>query len=93
MDRTVCFLQWVATNVSPNFVVKTDDDAYISCAALVATLKGLCRNPDCRNEGMYFGQEKHNGEVITEIDSKWSNLEYFQLTGLKEYMPYMLGGG
>lgn len=86
-------LQWVAANVQPKFVLKTDDDAYVSCAKLIAELKSLCKNPDCQNESMYFGQEKHNGVVITEDDSKWSNLEYFQLTGLKEYVPYMLGGG
>ena len=25
--------------------------------------------------------------------NKWSNLEYWEHTGLKEYMPYMYGGG
>lgn len=86
-------LQWVTLHAQPKFVLKTDDDAYVSCAALVEVLQGLCRNPDCLNERLYFGQEKRNGVVITEEDSKWSNLEYFQLTGLKEYVPYMLGGG
>ena len=37
--------------------------------------------------------EKRNGEVITEKGNKWSNLEYFNLTGLREYAPYMMGGG
>ena len=37
--------------------------------------------------------EKRNGEVITEKDNKWSNEEYFKLTGLREYAPYIMGGG
>lgn len=37
--------------------------------------------------------EKRNGEVITEKGNKWSNLEYYKLTGLREYAPYMMGGG
>lgn len=86
-------MQWVAIHAEPKYILKTDDDAYVSCAALVDVLRGLCLNPDCQNERVYFGQEKRNGVVITEEDSKWSNLEYFQLTGLKEYVPYMLGGG
>ena len=88
-----CCVQWVTMNAEPKFVLKTDDDAYVSCAALVEVLQGLCHHPDCLHERLYFGQEKRNGVVITEEDSKWSNLEYFQLTGLKEYVPYMLGGG
>ena len=86
-------VQWVAMHAEPKFVLKTDDDAYVSCTALVDVLRGLCHSADCKNERIYFGQEKRNGVVITEEDSKWSNLEYFQLTGLKEYVPYMLGGG
>ncbi len=39
------------------------------------------------------GEEKRNGEVIVEEGHKWSNEEYFRLTGLKEYAPYMFGGG
>ena len=37
--------------------------------------------------------EKRNGEVIMDASNKWSNLEYFKLTGLREYAPYMMGGG
>ncbi|KAL0018949.1 hypothetical protein WJX77_003320 [Trebouxia sp. C0004] len=91
--KTFAFIQWVTMNAEPKFVLKTDDDAYVSCAALVEVLQGLCHHPNCLNERLYFGQEKRHGVVITEEDSKWSNLEYFQLTGLKEYVPYMLGGG
>ena len=40
-----------------------------------------------------MGAEKRNGVVITEAGNKWSNLEYFQLTGIREYVPYMFGGG
>lgn len=42
---------------------------------------------------LYLGCEKRNGEVITDEANKWSNLEYFRLTGLREYAPYMMGGG
>ena len=59
-------MQWVAMHAQPKFVLKTDDDAYVSCAALVGVLQGLCLNPDCENERVYFGQEKRNGVVITE---------------------------
>ena len=53
----------------------------------------LCRNPDCNNEKLYMGVEKRNGAVITEAGHKWSNTEYYQLTGIREYAPYMYGGG
>ena len=42
---------------------------------------------------LYLGMEKRNGEVIMDATNKWSNLEYFKLTGLREYAPYMMGGG
>ena len=42
---------------------------------------------------LYLGMEKRNGEVIMDASNKWSNLEYFKLTGLREYAPYMMGGG
>lgn len=53
----------------------------------------LCRNPDCESEALYMGVEKRNGVVITEAGHKWSNTEYFHLTGIREYAPYMFGGG
>ncbi len=40
-----------------------------------------------------MGAEKRNGVVITDAGNKWSNLEYFKLTGIREYVPYMFGGG
>ena len=40
-----------------------------------------------------MGVEKRNGVVITEEGHKWSNTEYFHLTGIREYAPYMFGGG
>ena len=40
-----------------------------------------------------MGVEKRNGVVITEEGHKWSNAEYYALTGIKEYAPYMFGGG
>ena len=52
-----------------------------------------CRNPGCEDEALYMGVEKRNGVVITEEGHKWSNAEYFALTGIKEYAPYMFGGG
>ena len=47
----------------------------------------------CGHCRLYLGSEKRNGEVITDEANKWSNLEYFRLTGLREYAPYMMGGG
>lgn len=47
----------------------------------------------CTLGRLYMGMEKRNGEVITEKGNKWSNEEYFKLTGLREYAPYMMGGG
>ena len=52
-----------------------------------------CRSPECEDEAVYMGVEKRNGVVITEEGHKWSNAEYFALTGIKEYAPYMFGGG
>lgn len=52
-----------------------------------------CKRPDCLHEKLYLGVEKRNGAVITEEGHKWSNTEYFKLTGLREYAPYMYGGG
>lgn len=43
-------LEWVVDNLQPNFVLKTDDDAYVDTGAMVAALRGLCLNADCRNE-------------------------------------------
>lgn len=40
-----------------------------------------------------MGVEKRNGVVITEEGHKWSNTEYYNLTGIREYAPYMFGGG
>ena len=40
-----------------------------------------------------MGEEKRNGEVITAAGNKWSNVEYWEHTGLRQYMPYMFGGG
>jgi len=59
----------------------------------VLCLRQGCRNPDCEDEALYMGVEKRNGVVITEAGHKWSNAEYFALTGIKEYAPYMFGGG
>lgn len=53
----------------------------------------LCQDPGCAGERLYMGAEKRNGVVITEDGNKWSNLEYFHLTGIREYAPYMFGGG
>lgn len=53
----------------------------------------LCKYPDCASERLYMGAEKRNGVVITEDGNKWANVEYFQLTGIREYAPYMFGGG
>ncbi len=47
----------------------------------------------CLWRRLYLGMEKRNGEVIMDASNKWSNLEYFKLTGLREYAPYMMGGG
>ena len=86
-------VEWAVANVDARFILKTDDDAYVDAAALVAELRVLCRSPDCTDEKLYLGEEKRNGEVIVEDGHKWSNQEYFRLTGLKEYAPYMFGGG
>ena len=67
----------------PEPMTLTDDH---SCAWCKFTTKNSC----CR---LYLGSEKRNGEVITDAANKWSNVEYFRLTGLREYAPYMMGGG
>ena len=43
-------LEWVVDNLDPLFILKTDDDAYIDTAAMVAALRGLCLNAGCRDE-------------------------------------------
>lgn len=86
-------VEWAVANVDARFILKTDDDAYVDAARLVAELRVLCRSADCSDEKLYMGEEKRNGEVIVEDGHKWSNEEYFRLTGLKEYAPYMFGGG
>ncbi len=43
-------VEWVVAHTNPNFIMKTDDDAYIDCPALVKDLRsrsgdwetGLC---------------------------------------------------
>ncbi|RMZ52872.1 hypothetical protein APUTEX25_000991 [Auxenochlorella protothecoides] len=86
-------VEWVVAHTNPNFIMKTDDDAYIDCPALVKDLRSRCQNADCRNERLYWGEEKRKGEVIVTSGNKWSNEEYWKYTGLKEYFPYMFGGG
>jgi hypothetical protein len=51
-----------------------DDDAYVDCERLVADLRSRCRNPDCRNERLYMGEEKRNGDVILDAVSSEPNL-------------------
>ena len=46
-----------------------DDDAYVDCERLIAELRSRCRNPDCRNERLYMGEEKRNGDVILDAVS------------------------
>jgi hypothetical protein len=50
-----------------------DDDAYVDCERLVADLRSRCRNPDCRNERLYMGEEKRNGDVILDAVSSEPN--------------------
>ena len=34
-------VEWVVQNTDPNFVLKTDDDAYVDCNALARELRHL----------------------------------------------------
>ena len=34
--------EWVVLHLNPNFILKTDDDAYVDCARLVADLRQRC---------------------------------------------------
>ena len=40
-----------------------------------------------------MGEEKRRGQVITTKGDKWNNEEYWHHTRLREYFPYMFGGG
>lgn len=40
--KTFALVQWVARNSQPKFVLKTDDDAYVHTANLVAALQKVC---------------------------------------------------
>ncbi len=72
----------------------TPHRAKAACEMTPKTLAAQrCRAADCDGERLYMGAEKRNGVVITEEGNKWSNLEYFHLTGIREYAPYMFGGG
>lgn len=44
------FIEWMVERVNPKFILKTDDDAYVDTAAMVAALRALCISPDCSDE-------------------------------------------
>lgn len=37
--KTFALVEWVAANLQPKFILKTDDDAYVHTGNLVSTLK------------------------------------------------------
>ena len=39
--KTFALVQWVLANLEPNFILKTDDDAYVHTANLVQTLRAV----------------------------------------------------
>ena len=43
--KTFALVQWVARHSQPRFVLKTDDDAYVHTANLVASLQKVLRVP------------------------------------------------
>ena len=39
--KTFALVEWVAANLRPKFILKTDDDAYVHTENLVNTLRGV----------------------------------------------------
>lgn len=63
------------------FVLKTDDDAFIYVAPLVAQLRALCEHPDCEGERIYMGRMAHHSEVLLQQGHKWNNDIFYNHTG------------
>ena len=43
--KTFALVEWVAGNLRPKFILKTDDDAYVHTENLIKTLKGVSNSP------------------------------------------------
>ncbi|KAL6785480.1 hypothetical protein ACKKBF_B00425 [Auxenochlorella protothecoides x Auxenochlorella symbiontica] len=91
--KTYHVLEYAVRHYDVKFVLKTDDDAFIYVAPLVAQLRALCEHPDCEGERIYMGRMAHHSEVLLQQGHKWNNDIFYNHTGLKTYPTYAMGGG
>ena len=74
-------LEYAATTYDAAFVLKTDDDAFINVAPLVAQLRAMCEHKDCRRERLYMGKMAQHSEVLLQPGHKWNNAAFHNHTG------------
>jgi galactosylxylosylprotein 3-beta-galactosyltransferase len=91
--KSIFIFEYAVKHYDARFILKTDDDAFVNTPAMVHQLRMLCESPDCRREHLYMGLQCRRGEVILSPGHKWNNDVYYNHTGLKTYVNYMLGGG
>lgn len=52
---------------------------------IVATVQGLCTNAQCSNQRLYIGTMARGGVVHMDPEHRWSNVQFFNHTGLEKY--------
>ena len=63
--KTFALVEWVAANLRPKFILKTDDDAYVHTGNLIATLRGVRRPVLCELIGEPIKQSVNlSGEPV-----------------------------
>ena len=77
-------LEYAATTYDAAFVLKTDDDAFINVAPLVAQLRAMCEHEDCQRERLYMGKMAQHSEVLLQPGHKWNNAAFHNHTGARQ---------
>lgn len=83
--KTFALVEWVASNASPKFILKTDDDAYVNTANLVAALQRV--PPFFRNLGALH---RHHDAKHYIISTDGTQLVSIPPTSLQHRKRYLL---
>lgn len=79
--KTYFILEYAVTHYNCNYVLKTDDDAFINVKPLLQQLRLLCTTEQCRHERIYMGRMAKASEVMLQPGHKWNNLVFHNHTG------------